>query len=116
MNLKGNTRESDEKKPDGYSNIVNVEHEVSLSPFGGRLDSPFETSPENNGSLNIEGCREAETLQESVLPIRSDDGSKETGTITIVTEEKEQTDNKDSEKIKVTKVLEFVPARKPEET
>ena len=84
MNLKGNTRESDERKPDGYSNIVNVGHEVSLSPFGGRLDSPFETSPGNNESSNIEGCKEAEPWQESVFPIRSDDGSRETGTITIV--------------------------------
>ena len=93
MNLKGNTRESDEEKPDGYSNIVNVEHEVSLSPFGGRLDSPFETSPENNELLVVEGCREIENRQESVTPIRSDDGSKETGTITIVTEEKKNTES-----------------------
>ena len=84
MNLKGNTRESDERKPDGYLNIVNVGHEVSLSPFGGRLDSPFETSPGNNESSNTEGCREAEPRQESIFPILSDDESRETGIITII--------------------------------
>ena len=90
------SRESDEEKPDGYSNIINIKYEVSLSPFGGRLDSPFETSSGNDGLLVIEGCRKADTRQESVRPIQSethDDGSKEKGTITIVTAEKEHTEN-----------------------
>ena len=31
MNLKGNTRESEEAKPDGYPDIINIDYEVSLS-------------------------------------------------------------------------------------
>ena len=72
------------------------EYEISLSPFGGRLDSPFETSSENDGLAVIEGCRKAETGQKSVLPIKSekhDDGSRKTGTITVITKEKEHTEN-----------------------
>ena len=93
MNLKGNTRESDKKKPDGYSNIVNVGYEVSLSPFGGRLDSPFETSPGNSESSDTKGCRKAEPRQESNFPIRSDDESRETGIIAIFIEEKDHTES-----------------------
>ena len=93
MNFKGNSRESDERKPDGYSNIVNFEHEVSLSPFGGRLDSPFETSPSNSESSDTEGCRKAEHRQESNFPIQSDDESRETGIIAIIMEEKDHTES-----------------------
>ena len=76
--------------------MINIKYGVSLSPFEGRLDSPFETSSGNDGLLVVEGCRKAESRQESVLPIQSetlDDGSKETGTIKLVKEEKEHTEN-----------------------
>ena len=43
MNLKGDDNESDEKKPDGYSHMMIHKYEISLFPFEGRLDSPFET-------------------------------------------------------------------------
>ena len=58
------------------------------------LHSPFEISSENYELLVVEGCKEVETQQESPLPIQSevhDDSPKVTGTITIVTREKEHT-------------------------
>ena len=73
MNLKSSSRESNEVRSDGCLNLIKLEHKVSLFPFGGRLDSPFETSPSISESSDTEGCRKAEHQQESKLPIQSDD-------------------------------------------
>ena len=74
--------------------MIKTEYEVTIFPFGRGLHSPFDTSSENNDLLVVEGCKEAETQQESALPIQSevhDDSPKVTGTVTIITREKEHT-------------------------
>ena len=94
MDLKGDTKESNEKKPDGYSNIIINKYEVSLSSFGGRLGSPFETLFKDSEISVIAGGREEETRQNSALPVQSkkhNASARETGTITIITQEKEHT-------------------------
>ena len=44
MNLRSNSRESNDVGSDEHLNLIKLEHKVSLFPFEGRLDSPFETS------------------------------------------------------------------------
>ena len=73
MNLRSNSRESNDVGSDEHLNLIKLEHKVNLFPFEGRLDSPFETSPSISESSDTEGCRKADHQQESKLPIQSDD-------------------------------------------
>ena len=92
INLKDDTRESKKAKPDEYPDLIKTEYEVSLFPIGKGLHSPFEISSENDDLLDIEGCKEAVTEQESAHHEKSevyDDRSKVTNTITLVTKNRE---------------------------
>ena len=58
MDLKGDIVESHEKRSDGYSHMIIHKYEVSLSPFRGRLGSPFESSFKDSKISVIAGGRE----------------------------------------------------------
>ena len=87
MNLKGDNNESDEKKPDGYSHMIIHKYEISLFPFEGRLDSPFET---HFTSISTEE-RKGETrrkLVPSAQPKKPGASAKEKGILTVITQER----------------------------
>ena len=91
MDLKSDFEKSNEKRPDGYSHMTINEYKVSLFPFRGKLDSPFESSFKDSEISVIAGGREEETRQNSALPVQSkkhNAGARETGIITIITKEK----------------------------